>query len=239
MSEFSNNSGQWIPQSTRDQLDQLVDPSDQFMVRHINDSIAEVAVNRLLPKLYVKGRGVALLPQIHLSSFLGVWGKTTMPNSEQFAFSRKNRLMSVDYLVTTMKDDQLSPLLVLEIDGPSHWTDEKQIVNDLYKQSIITGTGIPLMRVKADSKPSWLRWKLLNVIEKYLTMPDRFERVKAGLEPVFYYPPMDDQVLVAKFAVPELVQLWQQFDNGLFNQAKRVVDDQVETRLSRMMLTKE
>ena len=116
--------------------------------RSVADSHPETLVGEQLLQ-FVKGSTLQIWPQLHLNSLIKQ--NEQMPVAQQ----KKNRALSVDYTVGWLNDNNWQPLAVIEVDGPSHFNDQHQMLNDEYKNRILTQAKLPLYRISANSE--WIR----------------------------------------------------------------------------------
>lgn len=113
--------------------------------RSVTDSHPESEVGKWLTS-FVKGSPLLVWPQLHLNSLVQA------DDEMSFAQQRKNQAMSVDYTIGILRGSNWEPLAAIEVDGPSHFDDEHQMLNDEYKNRLLKQAQIPLLRVWADSK---------------------------------------------------------------------------------------
>lgn len=124
---------------------------------NVSDSKAELLIGKLLGKMFIKSH-FHIWPQLHLNSLF--------ETSDSIKQQRKNREMSIDYTIGLIEEGSLVPLLCLEIDGPSHFNDYRQIINDEYKNRTFISNGLPLIRIQADF--DWInktKSDLINIIK--------------------------------------------------------------------------
>lgn len=113
--------------------------------RSIADSHPETLVGEQLVQ-FVKGSTLQIWPQLHLNSLIKQNEQMT-PDQQ-----KKNRALSVDYTVGWLNDNNWQPLAVIEVDGPSHFNDQHQMLNDEYKNRLLKQAKLPLYRISANSE---------------------------------------------------------------------------------------
>lgn len=113
--------------------------------RSVTDSHPESEVGKWLTT-FVKSSPLLVWPQLHLNSLVQA------DDEMSFAQQRKNQAMSVDYTIGILRGSNWEPLAAIEVDGPSHFDDEHQMLNDEYKNRLLKQAQIPLLRIWADSK---------------------------------------------------------------------------------------
>ena len=106
----------------------------------VTDGYFESQVGTLLMD-YLKTSPMQVWPQMHLNSLIDTDAEMS------FEQARKNQAMSVDYVIGLVQKDKLVPLLAVEVDGPSHFTDARQAFNDEYKNRELEQAKLPLLRV--------------------------------------------------------------------------------------------
>lgn len=113
--------------------------------RSVTDSHPESEVGKWLTA-FVKGSPLLVWPQLHLNSLVQA------DDEMSFVQQRKNQAMSVDYTIGILQGSNWEPLVAIEVDGPSHFDDDHQMLNDEYKNRLLKQAQIPLLRIWADSK---------------------------------------------------------------------------------------
>lgn len=122
-------------------------------------------------KNFFNSKTFQLETQVHLNSIFSISGNKNI--------QVKASLMSVDFLIRDK--DHYDPLFAIEIDGPQHNRDVKQIENDEIKNMFFKQSGVTLVRIPAnfvyyqDKKGLWNtsdNWVIplvnkLNAIEGY------------------------------------------------------------------------
>lgn len=107
--------------------------------RFLMDSNAEFGLFKLLVELY--GDKYYIFPQVHYSHLIeadkGNWREYKRLTSR---ISRK----SADFVLCAKKD--VSPQLVIELDGPSH-AHQKRRDRDEFIDAALGGTGLPILHI--------------------------------------------------------------------------------------------
>lgn len=108
------------------------------------DSNIENYVGQLLIK-YLEKSPLQVWPQVHLNSLI------TADAEMMFEQQQKNQAMSVDFVIGLSLNNKLAPLLVVEVDGPSHFDNLNRALNDEYKNRQFERINLPILRISADN----------------------------------------------------------------------------------------
>lgn len=108
--------------------------------RFLLDSNAEFGLFKVLVELY--GDKYYIFPQVHYSHLLEVSKHDWKESRRQMA---KLERKSADFVLC--KKDDVSPQLVIELDGPTHKTHSRTMERDEFINDILEAAGLPCVRI--------------------------------------------------------------------------------------------
>lgn len=112
-------------------------------------SISERHVYEILSDIF-RNTEYAVFPKVRLWDIVDV----DYPYKNHKGYQNKISKKHVDFVVC--KGNYLVPVLVIELDGSSHLTDQGTIYNDTIKNNVFVAAGVPLLRIIAkQSKPEY------------------------------------------------------------------------------------